>query len=74
MYVIDVTENIANKVCAARENVACIPMITNVQDFVVNCEKALVTPADKVFASEMEIPEMEYVETGREDAKKGELQ
>ena len=49
-------------------------MVTNVQDFVVNCEKALVTPADKVFASEMEIPEMEYVETGREDAKKGELQ
>lgn len=74
MYSIDVTENVVHKVGAARELMAFVPMVTNVQDFVVNCEKALVTPADKVFASEMEIPEMEYVETGREDAKKGELQ
>ena len=74
MYSVDVTENVVHKVGAARELMAFVPMVTNVQDFVVNCEKALVTPADKVFASEMEIPEMEYVETGREDAKKGELQ
>lgn len=74
MYSIDVTENVVHKVGAARELMAFVPMVTNVQDFVVNCEKALITPADKVFASEMEIPEMEYVETGREDAKKGELQ
>lgn len=74
MYSIDVTENVVHKVGAARELMAFVPMVTNVQDFVVNCEKALVTPADKVFASEMEILEMEYVETGREDAKKGELQ
>ncbi|MDQ0274656.1 hypothetical protein J2S72_000673 [Peptoniphilus koenoeneniae] len=71
MYVIDITENIANKVCAARENVACIPMITNVQDFVVNCEKALVTPADKTFAREMELPEEEYVELDKKQ-KEGE--
>ena len=74
MYSVDVTENVVHKVGAARELMAFVPMVTNVQDFVVNCEKAIVTPADKVFASEMEIPEMEYVETGREDAKKGELQ
>ena len=74
MYSVDVTENVVHKVGAARELMAFVPMVTNVQDFVVNCEKALITPADKVFASEMEIPEMEYVETGREDAKKGELQ
>lgn len=74
MYSVDVTENVVHKVGAARELMAFVPMVTNVQDFVVNCEKALVTPADKVFASEMEMPEMEYVETGREDAKKGELQ
>lgn len=73
MYSVDVTENVVHKVGAARELMAFVPMVTNVQDFVVNCEKALVTPADKVFASEMEIPEMEYVETGK-DAKKGELQ
>lgn len=42
MYAIDITENIANKIGAAREYMAYIPMITNVQDFVVNCERALV--------------------------------
>lgn len=46
----------------ARENIAFVPMITNVQDFVVNLERALVTPADKTFADEMELPEEEYVE------------
>jgi len=60
MYVIDVTENVANKVGAARENMAFVPMITNVQDFVVNCEKALVKPADKNLTAAMELPEMEY--------------
>ena len=57
MYVIDVTENVANKVGAARENMAFVPMITNVQDFVVNCEKALVKPADKNLTAAMELPE-----------------
>lgn len=42
MYAIDITENIANKIGAAREYMAYVPMITNVQDFVVNCERALV--------------------------------
>ena len=62
MYGIDVTENVANKMAHARENIAFVPMITNVQDFVVNLERALVTPADKTFANEMELPEEEYVE------------
>lgn len=47
MYAIDITENIVNKIGAAREYMAFKPMITNVQDFVVNCEKALVRPDDK---------------------------
>lgn len=42
MYSIDVTENVVNKVGAARELMAFVPMVTNVQDFVVNCEKELV--------------------------------
>ena len=41
MYVVDVTENAANKVSAARENVAVHSIITNVQDFVVNVRNAL---------------------------------
>ncbi|WP_425539015.1 hypothetical protein [Microaceticoccus formicicus] len=74
MYAIDITENVVNKVGAARELMAFVPMITNVQDFVVNCEKALITPADKVFANEMEVPEMEYVEVEtHETERKGEI-
>lgn len=42
MYAIDISENVTDKIGAAREYVAYVPMITNVQDFVVNCEKALV--------------------------------
>ncbi len=42
MYAIDLTENITNKIGAVREYMAYVPMITNVQDFVVNCERALV--------------------------------
>lgn len=42
MYAVDVTENVVNKVAAAREHIAFVPMVTNVQDFVVNLEKALV--------------------------------
>src|SRR5699024_7054040 len=55
MYSIDVTENVVNKVGAARELMAFVPMVTNVQDFVVNCERALVTPADKVLSDQMQI-------------------
>lgn len=42
MYAIDITENITNKIGAARDYIGYTPMITNVQDFVVNCERALV--------------------------------
>ena len=42
MYAVDVTENVVNKIAAARENMAFVPMVTNVQDFVVNCERALI--------------------------------
>ncbi len=42
MYAVDITQNVTNKIGQAREYAAYIPMITNVQDFVVNCERALV--------------------------------
>lgn len=74
MYSIDVTENVVNKVGAARELMAFVPMVTNVQDFVVNCEKALITPANKVFADEMKIPEEEYVGIERDKSEsRGEI-
>lgn len=76
MYGIDVTENVANKLAHARENIAFVPMITNVQDFVVNLERALVKPADKAFSSEMEMPEKEFVELDKktkENEKGGSL-
>ncbi|MDO4721344.1 MAG: hypothetical protein Q4A78_11830 [Peptostreptococcaceae bacterium] len=66
MYVVDITENVANKVGAAREYMAFVPMITNVQDFVVNCEKALVRPADKMLMQMEEIREEDCVELLRE--------
>ena len=75
LYCVDVTENVVHKVGAARENLAYVPMVTNVQDFVVNCEKALISPANKAFAREMEIPEMEYVEADKKaDKNEGEIQ
>ena len=42
MYCVDVTENVANKVAAARENMAFTPVITNVQSFCVNLERNLI--------------------------------
>ena len=42
LYSVDVTENVVHKVEAARESLAVVPMVTNVQDFVVNLQKALV--------------------------------
>lgn len=74
MYSIDVTENVVNKVGAARELMAFVPMVTNVQDFVVNCERALVNPADKVLFDEMQMPETEYVEVkDKNEEGKGEM-
>ena len=46
MFSIDVTENVTRKVVAAREMMAVRTIITNVQDFVVNCERALIKKED----------------------------
>ena len=74
MYSIDVTENVVHKVGAAREYMGFVPMVTNVQDFVVNCEKALVSPAQGVLSEDMEIPETEHVQiTGNKEQSKEEL-
>ncbi len=61
MYSIDITENVTNKVVAAREHIAVVPMNTNVQDFVVNCERALIGSVDKSEVDAMEIPAEEFV-------------
>ena len=45
MYTVDVTENVTNKISAARENIAVRSIVTNVQDFVVNVQNALVPAA-----------------------------
>lgn len=62
MYTVDITENVVNKIAASRENMAFTPLITNAQDFVVNCEKALIQIADKEFESEIKIEEKQYVQ------------
>lgn len=59
-YAVDVTENVVNKVGAAREYMAFTPMVTNVQDFVVNCERALIKETDQT--EDMEIPANEEIE------------
>jgi len=61
MYTIDITENVTNKVVAAREFIAVTPMNTNVQDFVVNCERALVGAVDQAQVEAMEVTEEEVV-------------
>ncbi len=73
MYSVDVTENVVNKVGAARELMAFVPMVTNVQDFVVNCQKALITPAQKEFAEELEMPEEEFIKVENIDELEGEI-
>ena len=70
MYTVDVTENVTNKVGAAREYMAYTPMVTNVQDFVVNCERALIKSADKTMAAEMDMQE-EYVQVSKNEEKGG---
>lgn len=75
LYSIDVTENVVNKVGAARENVAFVPMVTNVQDFVVNCQKALINEADKKLFDKMEIEEMDYAKVeNKSEEDKGEIE
>ena len=61
MYAIDITENVTNKVVAAREHIAVVPMNTNVQDFVVNCERALIGSVDTSEVDAMKIPAGECV-------------
>lgn len=46
LYAVDVTENVVNKVTAARDRIAVRTLVTNVQDFVVNAERALVPAAN----------------------------
>jgi len=70
MYTVDVTENVTNKVGAAREYMAYTPMVTNVQDFVVNCERALIKSADKTMVAEMDMQE-EYVQVSKNEEKGG---
>ena len=61
MYSIDITENVTNKVVAARERIAVVPMNTNVQDFVVNCERALIGAVAREQVEAMEVPAEEFV-------------
>lgn len=46
MYSVDVTENVVNKVMAAREYIAVKPIVTNAQDFVVNVHKELIKSSE----------------------------
>lgn len=61
MYTVDITENVVNKIAAARENMAFTPIVTNAQDFVVNCERALIKVADNEFQMEGKIEEKETI-------------
>ncbi|MDO5027722.1 MAG: hypothetical protein Q4E36_00530 [Bacillota bacterium] len=72
MYTVDITENVVNKIAAARENMAFTPIVTNAQDFVVNCERALIQVADKEFQMEGKIEEKEYI-PGKMDQGEGEI-
>ncbi|MGB5822698.1 MAG: hypothetical protein WBH44_01375, partial [Proteocatella sp.] len=62
MYSIDITENVVNKVVAARENIAVRGMVTNVQDFVVNIQRRLVSPEDFYKAVPSKADAYEYME------------
>lgn len=62
MYSIDVTENVVNKVSAARENIAVRTLVTNVQDFVVNVQRALLAPVDEMQVEPVEVNVKEHVE------------
>lgn len=61
MYTVDITENVVNKIAAARENMAFTPIVTNAQDFVVNCERALIKVADSELQAANKIEEKEYI-------------
>lgn len=61
MYSVDVTENVVNKVAAARENIAVRTLVTNVQDFVVNVQKALLSPVENLEVENIEIDVNQFV-------------
>ncbi len=67
MYTIDVTENVVNKVAQAREHIAIRTLVTNVQDFVVNVQRALLKPVGELEAEPVEINVHEYVENTTEE-------
>lgn len=67
MYTIDVTENVVNKVAQAREHIAVRTLVTNVQDFVVNVQRALLKPVGELEAEPVEINVHEYVENTTEE-------
>lgn len=70
MYSIDITENVVNKVAQAREYIAVKTIVTNVQDFVVNVQKALLKPVGELQVEPVEVNVHEYVEnTGKEESK-----
>lgn len=70
MYSIDITENVVNKVAEAREYIAVKTIVTNVQDFVVNVQKALLKPVGELQVEPVEVNVHEYVEnTTKEESK-----
>lgn len=66
-YNIDVTENVTNKVSAARGHIAVRTMVTNVQDFVVNTQKELVPKELVMELAEREVAEDEALAYDRQD-------
>lgn len=67
MYTIDVTENVVNKVAQAREHIAVKTLVTNVQDFVVNVQRALLQPVDNFEVEQVAVDMHEYVENTAEE-------
>ncbi len=72
LYTVDVTENAVNKVAAARDGLAVRTLVTNVQDFVVNAERALVPESARARASEP-VAERQYLEIRQEKMREADL-
>lgn len=69
IFSVDVTENAVNKVAAARDHIAVRTLVTNVQDFVVNAEKALI-PEVLQESDQQEVEEPQFAEV--KDSKEAE--
>lgn len=67
MYTIDVTENVVNKVAAAREYIAVKTLVTNVQDFVVNVQRALLEPVENFEVESETVKVSEYAENASKE-------